>query len=292
MISWSSLRPADRLNLAFLVFLLFLSGFSHSLIPEVRHLLLLYLSLIVLQLLLFAGRDRHPLLRLLYDFVLPTVTILLIFDSLGLIVHRVNPHDIDSSLIRLDYLLTGGYPTVMLESIANPILTDLLQLAYVSYYLLPLSLGGALLAAGRKEEFERSLFLIMLCFYLSYVGYLLMPALGPRFTIAHLQHAELQGWIVTKPVQDMLNRLEGIKRDAFPSGHTAVALTVLYLAARFSRPLFFIFLPCVFALIVSTVYCRYHYLSDVLAGIALALITVIIGESYYAYRTKKIGTRS
>ena len=103
----------------------------------------------------------------------------------------------------------------------SPLLTDLLQVAYISYYLLPVTLGIALKLRADNRAFDRSLFLIMLCFYLSYIGYLLMPALGPRFTMEHLQHRELQGLFISGPVQEALNRLEGIKRDAFPSGHTS-----------------------------------------------------------------------
>jgi membrane-associated phospholipid phosphatase len=113
-----------------------------------------------------------------------------------------------------------------------------------------------------------------------------MPALGPRFTIRHLQNAELQGLFITEPIQDFLNQLEGIKRDAFPSGHTAIPLVVLYLACRFKRGLFWVFLPVVSALIFSTVYCRYHYVVDVFAGFGLTVVAIFFGEKYYGWWLK------
>jgi membrane-associated phospholipid phosphatase len=88
---------------------------------------------------------------------------------------------------------------------------------------------------------------------------------------------------VAEPVQKFLNYLEGIKRDAFPSGHTAIPLTVLYLAYKFRRRVFWFLLPVVSALIFSTVYCRYHYVVDVIAGFGLTLITIYLGEWYYAW---------
>jgi membrane-associated phospholipid phosphatase len=169
------------------------------------------------------------------------------------------------------------------------LLTDILQAAYSSYYFLPVALGIALKIRGDNKAFDQSLFLIMLCFYLSYIGYMLMPAIGPRFTMNHLQNRDLQGLFITGPVQEILNRLEGIKRDAFPSGHTAITLTVVYLAWRFEKRLFAVFLPVALALIVSTVYCRYHYVVDVIGGVALTLITIVLGEKYYGYQTKNTG---
>jgi membrane-associated phospholipid phosphatase len=148
------------------------------------------------------------------------------------------------------------------------------------------ALGIVLKAKGDDRAFDRSLFLIMLCFYLSYIGYMLMPAIGPRFTLNHLQSRELEGLLITEPLQQLLNRLEGVKRDAFPSGHTAITLTVVYLAWRFEKRLFAVILPLALALIASTVYCRYHYVVDVIGGVALTLITIGAGEAYYGYRTK------
>jgi membrane-associated phospholipid phosphatase len=226
----------------------------------------------------------------MYDLIFPTLSILLIFDSLGKIVHCINPRDIDPLLIRMDYVIFGFYPTVWIERWISPGLTDVMQLAYSSYYFLPVTLGAVLKITGKDEALGHSLFLIMLCFYLSYVGYMLMPALGPRYAMAHLQHTELKGFFIAGPIQELLNRLEGIKRDAFPSGHTAVALTVLYLSYFHARGLFRLFLPFVMALIVSTVYCRYHYVVDVIGGVLLAVITIIIGELYYGYRTKRVDT--
>ncbi|MEW6108170.1 MAG: phosphatase PAP2 family protein [Nitrospirota bacterium] len=281
-------RPADILNFFSLICLTVIAVLFREKIDSASVLILLYSSLILIQAVLIILKDRNSFLRSTYDLIFPVISILVIFDSLEKIVHYINPQDIDPVLIRLDYWLFNGHPTVMMEKITTPLLTDILQVSYSSYYFLPVTLGIVLMAKKRDAEFDRSLFLIMLCFYLSYVGYMFFPALGPRYTISHLQNTELQGLFIAQPLQELLNRLEGIKRDAFPSGHTGIALTVLYLAFRFERRLFLIFLPVVIALIFSTVYCRYHYVVDVLAGIILFFITIALGEMLYKYHTKNI----
>jgi membrane-associated phospholipid phosphatase len=61
-----------------------------------------------------------------------------------------------------------------------------------------------------------------------------------------------------------------------------ITVSVLIVAWRRLRWLFWILLPVATLLIVSTVYCRYHYAVDVLAGIALAFATVPLGDRLYA----------
>lgn len=281
------LRPADALTIFFASLLLLITLIFNSAIPKRNLLVLIYSLLLAAQFFVMRFRDQTKLTRAVYDLLFPLISVIVIFDSLGWIVHYINPVDIDPILVEIDYRLFGNHPTVMLESIVNPLLTDILQLAYASYYFLPVVLGVMLLRNGQREEFNRSLFLVLLCFYLSYIGYIIWPALGPRFEIAHLQTIELRGMFFADLIKDALNFLEGIKRDAFPSGHTAIALTVLYLAFKYKRMLFWIYLPVVIMLIFSTVYCRYHYVVDVIAGMGLTLLTLFLGERYYNWWEKK-----
>lgn len=276
-------RPADAVTIIFLLFLISLSLIFYKDIPKAPFLFSLYTILFFTQIAIIKVKGRDKVFRFLHDLFFPALCVVVIFDSLEWLVHYINPEDIDPVLISIDYMIFNNHPTVMLERIATPVLTDVLQISYSTYYFIPISFGLVLLLNNQREDFERSLFLIVFCFYLSYLGYILMPALGPRFAIDHLHNNELNGFFVAEPIQNFLNYLEGIKRDAFPSGHTAVALIVLYLSYRFRRGLFWIFLPIVLALLFSTVYCRYHYVVDVIAGIALTIGTIILGELYYGW---------
>lgn len=281
-------RASDIVNIFFCLFLLILTLSYYERIDKSGFLILVYSSLIIFQVILIYLSRLNSFLRITHDIIFPVFSVLIIFDSLGLIVHRINPQDIDYLLIRLDYIILGGYPTLYLERIMNPLLTDILQIAYSTYYFLPVVFGIVLKIKGREEDFQKSLFLILLCFYLSYIGYILFPALGPRYTIGHLHEGELRGFLFSGAIQDILNLLEGVKRDAFPSGHTGIALIVLFLSFKYSRVLFWIILIPVILLIFATVYCRYHYVIDVIGGILLMVVTVIIGELYYKFHKEKI----
>jgi len=279
-------RPADLVTFIFLLFLSALTIIFYPVVPNASLLILLYSVLFIVQVALARFQTHGNLLRILHAIVFPVICVLLVFDSLGQLVHYINPADIDPLLIRVDYMIFRNHPTVMLEKIMWPLLTDILQLAYASYYFIPISFGVLLFKTGREKEFDRSVFLILFCFYLSYLGYLLFPALGPRFYLNDLQTTELHGFLISWPIQNLLNELEGIKRDAFPSGHTAITVLVLCLAYRYHKVFFRIALPVVSALVFATVYCRYHYVVDVIAGFLLTFLALVFGERYYAWWEK------
>lgn len=279
------LRPADAVTVFFIIVFTSMAVLNYESVSSSERLIINYFALLFIQLLLVTLLPEKGFLKVFHDLIFPVVAVLLIFDTMTELVPGVNPKDIDHLLIRADYILFGAYPTVWLERFINPFLTGLLQLAYTSYYFLPLILGVTVKLKGKTIEFDNGLFYILLCFYLSYVGYILFPALGPRYVMEHLQSSQLEGFLFER-IDGILNSVEGIKRDAFPSGHTAVTLTVIHLAYRYERRLFYIFIPVTVLLLFATVYCRYHYVVDVLAGIGLYAITMLSGRMLLSYWTK------
>jgi membrane-associated phospholipid phosphatase len=127
------------------------------------------------------------------------------------------------------------------------------------------------------------MFVLAFGYYVSFIGYILFPAIGPRYALTHLYSVPLEGSFITDFVRDTLNALEHNKRDCMPSGHTQIVLMVLFLAHRYERILLYIFIPIICALILSTVYLRYHYVIDLFVGAGLAIGCVIIGALLYRW---------
>lgn len=100
--------------------------------------------------------------------------------------------------------------------------------------------------------------------------------------------SNLKGLFLADYINNFLKSLEGIKRDAFPSGHVGISLLILILIYRYNKKFFWLLLFPVLMLILSTVYCRYHYFVDVLGGILLTIVTLVLGNLYYNFwLTKK-----
>ncbi len=215
-------------------------------------------------------------------FWYPLLLILPNFMELHYLVHTVRPQDMDPALIKLDYLIFGVHPTVWLERITVPLLTEYLQIVYSTFYFLPLVLGLYLYFKDQLEAFDFLKFIIVYGFFLSYLLYFTVPAIGPRFTLDHLQHFPLKGLYFTKIIRHTLNTLERIQRDAFPSGHTAMTVLTMYYAYRYFRKFFYVLLVIGTSLIFSTVYLRYHYVVDVFGGLAMAAFVIWTGPSLYS----------
>jgi membrane-associated phospholipid phosphatase len=183
----------------------------------------------------------------------------------------------------IDYRLFGVHPTIWLERVTWPPLTECFQISYATYYFWPIALGALLWRKRWFDKYHFWVFVVALGFYLSYLGYIVVPATGPRFLpmIKDAQSGPLAGVWFYQTIRETLDRAEGITRDCFPSGHTELTLLTLYYARKFNRRFFWwMFVPAS-ALIISTVYLRYHYVIDVVAGALVALIVIIFAKPLY-----------
>lgn len=266
-------KTADLLTAVFLLGLVALVLLSRDRLKHPAGLLTTYLALLALQVAIAWGRTLGlpPFLPAFF----PIVPILGIYATLGFIP-ELNPRDRDPLLSRLDRALFRVDPSVWMERFARPGITEGMQLAYLSYYVLPFVLLGTLYRRGQPQAFDRALVALLLSHYLAFVGYLMVPALGPRFHLARQYRTELPGGLIAEPIRHLLNALEGIKRDAFPSGHTSAILLTTFYAARFTPELVAWFVPLGAAMILSTLYLRYHYAVDVLAGGLLAGLCLLV----------------
>jgi membrane-associated phospholipid phosphatase len=188
----------------------------------------------------------------------------------------------DDLLIAADRAILGDDVTVLLQPLVRPGVAAFLYVAYSTYYFMPIVLGAALWRKSRPEA-RRFIFTLSVCFYVSYAGYFTIPAYGPRTALADRHTVPLNTSPVADAIDRTINQLEKTKLDAFPSGHTMITVAVLIVAWRRARKLFWVLLPVASLLIFSTMYCRYHYLVDVLAGIALAFATVPLGDRLYEW---------
>jgi membrane-associated phospholipid phosphatase len=276
------ITPVQGLTLCFLIGLMLLSLLFQSQIPHWRSLLLRYTILMGLLFTFKISSDLKGMGRMatfLNQFS-PILFIVLIYESLGDLIQFLQ-QDIDPWLIKIDLFLFGVHPTLWMEQWIAPWFTDLMSLAYVSYYFLPVVLIAILYLKNRMVEFDESVFILAFGYYLSFIGYILFPAIGPRFTLTSLYSAPLEGSFITDWVRDVLNALEHNKRDCMPSGHTQIVLMVLSLAHRYEKVLFYIFLPIICGLVLSTVYLRYHYVFDLIVGLIFATGSMVIAPRLY-----------
>jgi len=277
------IRPLEALNLAALIALSLLTLVLYRALRDPGEILLRFALMgAFLALAVFLVRREETLpsaIRVAVDFY-PAAFIPFVFESLGPLIAAARGRTRDDLLIAADRFLFGTDLTVWLERLARPRLTDAFFLFYSSYYFLPIVLGAVLWRRSVPEA-RRYIFTLSFAYFVSYAGYFLIPALGPRFALAAEQKGPIETTPLSRAISSTINELERTKFDVFPSGHTMIATVVLLVAWKRARRAFWFLLPIGVGLILSTVYCRYHYGVDVLAGLALAAAATPLGDALY-----------
>jgi membrane-associated phospholipid phosphatase len=68
---------------------------------------------------------------------------------------------------------------------------------------------------------------------------------------------------------------------AFPSSHVAIAIATVFFSFRYLRPIRWPHLVVAALLCLSTIYCRYHYVVDTVAGVLTAAALIPLGNWLY-----------
>lgn len=180
---------------------------------------------------------------------------------------------VEAWLLAWDLKLFGPGYHEWIVGLRVPWVTEILQILYACFYVLPLGLVLILLARGKAWSLPAVAFGIATGFLVSYVGYLLVPGRSPAFLDDSLVH-DGGVWIAT----DVWNHVREAGRgayDVFPSGHTALSLLVVYYAWRFDRVALAVLAPVAACVVISTVYMQYHYVLDIPAGVLLTVAIIV-----------------
>ncbi|MGA2629314.1 MAG: phosphatase PAP2 family protein [Terriglobia bacterium] len=209
----------------------------------------------------------------------PFFVILLMYYSLwGDATHLLVAHDRDAALIAWDQRLFGFQASVALQRFVTPLLTAWMEFAYTFHILNIPIVACFVYLRRRRERFREMMAGVLVITFLGLVGYLLVPAVGPMYTLRDQFTVPLGVPLEVVNRQIEFMDFARIKRDVFPSLHAGISFVVWLYAWRNSRPLFAILAPFVLSLFVSTVYLRYHYLVDVVAGLLLAPFAFLLAN--------------
>ena len=227
---------------------------------------------------LLAARPRHWI-EVLRDY-LPLPLMLAAFRQMGWFAPQRHEHRFENSWIVWDRLVLGDWGfRAAIESL-GPALPWLLELCYLLVYALPLASVIALYALRRRGQVDSLLVIYLLGLFLSYAQFPFWPSEPPRLVFP----ADNLPRVSTLFREWNLFLLGGysIHTSVFPSAHVSGAFAAALGLRRVApdRPgLWRGFLIYAILVAVSTVYGRYHYLVDALAGLAVGLLAAALGAS-------------
>jgi membrane-associated phospholipid phosphatase len=225
---------------------------------------------------LVAARSENRVLQFTRHWY-PLAVYIFFFEELQGLVHAIFPGWFDRWLILFDYNFGGVHPAARLSRFATPGLNDFMQFSYMTYFLYLVILPGILYAQGRRAEFWTVMVATAIAHYSVYVIAVLFPVESPYFALASLNLRALEGGAFTATIE-LIERFGRVHGGAFPSAHVAGSMVALLAARRYMRWLFWICLPFFLSMCVATVYGRYHYIADVLAGIVVGAIGWVAGQ--------------
>lgn len=278
-------RPEDT---AFVIYLVtvavlvtwFHQGVAHWWVYVLTHSLA---ACILVPWLSFSTGHRNPIIKFLRYWYIP-IFLGFFYEQINGYLLGIHGRFLDHIIVNFEQALLGVHPSVWLEQFASPPLTEIMKFFYNSYYWLGPVLGISLYFKGQLLAFRRTVFSIVTAFFISYLGFFLFPVEGPRFALSDLYKGPLEGYVVTA-LQDYIMEVGDIHGGCMPSSHVAVALVVLLVAWVYRRKMAVWMTPFVTMLCISTVYNRYHYASDVVAGIVVGLFAFWLGKKIYGHTT-------
>jgi membrane-associated phospholipid phosphatase len=298
-----TLKAYDLVVVVFYIFLIVMNIIFHDKIKYSSTWILVNICVIGFAFLISFLEDKQKLKVwniIHYWYIAPLI--FMTFKQIYFMIKPIRGQDYDWLFIQIDQWLFGANPTQVLEKIAFPLLTEILQIVYSMFYLLPIILVLVLLRKKKYLALDFAIFSIVYGFFLSYLGYFALPGIGPRFTLHEFSALDtnLPGLFFTKYLRDFVNLGESItpstinpaafvQRDVFPSGHTMITLIVMYLSVRLKSRSKYFFIPIGSLLIIATVYLQYHYVIDLVGGLLFMMFSLWSGKYLFNWWRKKTG---
>jgi hypothetical protein len=289
-------HPADCTVLALLALATLIAAMRLPAVgPELTDALVLHAVLLagfVLAAAAMARWEQAPLIRFARPGLIVSI-IFILYTSLGQLGVAAMPYGADGTLSRMDTCLFGVDPSLFIQRYQTPGWVEFFSFiygAFIPYIYLSLILG----CLGRPPV-ERDQFLTgwVFTYALSYLGYLFVPAHGPvvyhaaDYTVDLGQNGGVFYDFVMRGVV-----LSGGLQGVFPSLHVGGSVYLCLFDLQTNRLRGLTYLPMVLLIYLSTLFLRYHYVVDLIAGTVVAATCIPLGRKafmHWAERRERAG---
>lgn len=238
-------------------------------------------------------------------FIFQCVCISLTFPAfyfgIAVIVNENNFPMHDEDILQIDQFILGwlfpkgqlslwvdAHPYFNPSTFLGKLIVDFLQIIYVSYYFwgyfLMLYLIHQLILSWWKEKQDSQLLetklKILMCawaasYFLTFLGNLAFPGISPRIYLQNYYTHPLNGFGFSRLFTNNLKKVSTFA--TFPSGHVGEMFAVSFIAVRISPTYGRIATIASILMALATLWCRYHYFTDVICTIPLVILSLMFG---------------
>lgn len=186
----------------------------------------------------------------------------------------------DDRVLAWEQTIFGFQPLVGIQKFYSLPMTEWMFFVYVVYVVIYPLLSAIIFFKHGEDANEDYLFHLGLINLVCGLGFILFPVASPM-------HWEKVRALLTTPltsgpfgflaewIRTHIHEAGG----SIPSPHCAVATVMWFMSRKYTRRGFVLLAPVIISLYVSTVYGRFHYLSDMVIGIAAAVLVLLAAPS-------------
>ncbi|MCZ2152204.1 MAG: phosphatase PAP2 family protein [Bryobacterales bacterium] len=157
----------------------------------------------------------------------------------------------------------------------GPVIPSVLEVAYTLLYAIPPLSIAALYLYGKRRRVDRFLFPFLLSTFCAYALLPHFPTASPRFEFPGLDLPAYS--TVWRRLNEWILGRGDIDTSVFPSGHVTTAFSAAFAMMRTlpEKPAVGRILLVMAVLVATaTVYGRYHYAADAMAGFAISILAL------------------
>lgn len=195
------------------------------------------------------------------------------YEWVAMVIDTLPARSYEHLFLQLDHLIFRGNPSVWMQALHTPALTEYFQIIYVGYFPTLLLVGISLVVERRREVFTAYCLALLSAVIFNHICYVMVPVRSP-FLIAELDGFReliaysfpLKGLWYAESLRAGLLQATAMRYDCFPSGHTMHSLIAIYFAWQSNRFVAWLATLLGVSIIASTLYLRYHYGVDLIAG--------------------------
>jgi membrane-associated phospholipid phosphatase len=223
------------------------------------------------------GLRRREFLGVVRDWF-PLVLVLLAYRQMGWFALPMTEHPLENAWVVWDRVVLRGGGRQVIE-LLGPVLPAILEISYSLVYTLGPFGVTVLYLYRRRGRVDAFLFPFLLGVLLCYAQFPYWPSEPPR-TIFPGEDFPTYNTVFRRFNWWMLGGY-GIHTSVFPSAHVAGAFSAFFgmrLALPEHKWVARFLLVMAILIATATVYGRYHYLADAVAGLAMAILAFLIAR--------------
>jgi len=209
--------------------------------------------------------------------LLPLALTYLAFREMELFRPAHFSHHYENIWIHWDHaVLTYWHGRAAIESL-GPVLPEFLELCYLVVYAAGLFGVVTLYILRRRNDIDRFLLFYVSGTVLAYAFFPFFPSQPPRLLFPGVDPPHYLTW--ARSLNLWLLQVGTIHSSVFPSAHVSSAFSAawgLFRVLPRRKPLAWGFVCYAVCVAVATVYGRYHYLADAVAGLGISLIAAAL----------------